>query len=221
MLTKLKNLNPEIPFYSVEDEEFKPYGKILHGFDTKEIIGECKKMPMPENGSIYTASVKELEELDISKNIEREIFGGLDMQTGVCYGYNSMLNAFEYHRTNEINIAVTPMVLILGLLSETDGGKFDTKKAKAFYVPEGTVIEVYSPSLHFCPCQTGADGFFSVVMLNRGTNTELDAPVCDGTLFRKNKWLLAHEENTALINRGVIPGLYGTNFCIKYSTERI
>ena len=58
MLTKLKNLNPEIPFYSVEDEEFKPYGKILHGFDTNEIIGECKKMPMPENGSIYTASEK-------------------------------------------------------------------------------------------------------------------------------------------------------------------
>ena len=32
----------------------------------------------------------------------------------------------------------------------------------------------------------------------------------------KNKWIIAHEQNTSLINRGVISGITGENFEIKY-----
>ena len=35
-------------------------------------------------------------------------------------------------------------------------------------------------------------------------------------LFRKNKWIIAHVENETLINRGVIAGITGTNYEIKY-----
>jgi hypothetical protein len=35
-------------------------------------------------------------------------------------------------------------------------------------------------------------------------------------LFRKNKWIIAHVENETLINRGVVAGITGTNYEIKY-----
>lgn len=38
----------------------------------------------------------------------------------------------------------------------------------------------------------------------------------DPLLFRKNKWLLAHVENAGMIAKGVVPGIVGPNFEIKY-----
>jgi hypothetical protein len=55
-----------------------------------------------------------------------------------------------------------------------------------------------------------------VVGLLRGTNTPLNEPVSDKLLFRNNKWIIAHDENEALISKGVVPGIYGTNYKINY-----
>ena len=87
---------------------------------------------------------------------------------------------------------------------------------KAFYVPAGTLIEVYATTLHFCPCQVSDAGFGCVVALPLGTNVPLDYAVSDPLLFRKNKWILAHEENQTLIDRGVVAGVYGVNYKINY-----
>ena len=77
-------------------------------------------------------------------------------------------------------------------------------------------MEEYSTRLHFCPCETEKSGFGCVVGLPVETNTPLDISSPDPYLFRKNKWIMAHEENTGLINRGVVPGITGKNFEIKY-----
>ena len=34
--------------------------------------------------------------------------------------------------------------------------------------------------------------------------------------YNKNKWIIAHTENEALINRGIFAGITGINFKIKY-----
>ena len=94
--------------------------------------------------------------------------------------------------------------------------KISSSKFKAFYLPEGTVIEVYATTLHFCPCQVSDDGFGCVVALPEGTNIPLENKTEDPVLFRKNKWLLCHEENKALVEKGVVPGISGINFEIKY-----
>jgi len=215
MLKKLRELNPTLRLYDVTDPAFAPYGRILH-MDVSEIIAQAQKLEKPENGSSYLPSVPAFEALKIADEIKQAVFGTLDTQVGYCYGYSNTLNATEWHFSSELNIAVTPLVLILGLRSDIKDGKMNAADMKAFYLPAGTAVEVYATTTHFCPCQVEPDGFGCVVALPQGTNTPLEGAVSDRFLFRRNKWIIAHEENSGLIERGVLPGIYGENYKIKY-----
>ena len=128
-----------------------------------------------------------------------------------------MLNAVEYHRTSEINIAVTDLILLLGLEKDIeDDYSYDTSNIEAIFVPAGTAIEVYGTTLHYAPCNEG--GFRCVVILPKDTNTELEATIEkqgeDALLFAKNKWLIGHPE-TDLGAQGAFIGLKGKNICLK------
>jgi hypothetical protein len=216
MLNKIKELNKDIDVYSVYDSEFAMYGKVVDNIDVKEIISVAKTIEKPQNGSCYVPTEPKFEELNIAKEITDKLFGTLPTQIGYCWGYNNMMNATEWHTSSEINIAVTPLVLILGHIWDIKDGKIDSSKFKAFYLPAGTVVEVYSTSLHFCPCEVSENGFGCVVALPTGTNTDLTVKTEDPMLFRKNKWIIAHVENEALKNKGVVAGITGTNYEIKY-----
>lgn len=216
MLDRLAKLNKSIPFFDVYSEEFSEYGRVVEDIDVATLIAEAKKMPFPESGSAYLPSVAQLEATDAAAQIKDLIFGTLDTQIGYCYGYNDMLNGTEWHFSSELNVAVTPLVLILGKRGDIKDGRLDSADMKAFYVPAGAVIEVYATTLHFCPCQVSDEGFGCIVGLPTATNTPLDAPVADKVVFRKNKWLLAHEDNKALIEKGVVAGIYGENYKILY-----
>lgn len=216
MLNNLKLKNPDIKLYSVNSEEFKTFGRVITGLDTSEIIKAAEKIIRPAEGSAYTPSEESFEKLPTAKEIENKFFGTLPVQIGYCHGHNSLLNAAEWHMSSEINIAVTPLVLILGHIWDIENGKTDSSKFKAFYLPAGTVAEVYSTTLHFCPCEVEKGGFGCVVGLPLGTNTPLETEAPDPLLFRKNKWLIAHNDNKALISRGVLPGISGENFKINY-----
>lgn len=216
MLENLNKLNPDIRIYSVNDVEFKTFGRVIENLDVTEIIEAAEKIPKPENGSLYTPSEVSFEKLEIADKIKNTFFGTLPTQIGYCYGHNSFLNAAEWHFSSEINIAVTPLVLILGHIWDIENGKIDSSSFKAFYIPKGTVIEVYATTLHFCPCETEKRGFGCVVGLPLETNTPLDDKAENPLLFRKNKWIIAHEENASLINRGVVSGITGINYEIKY-----
>ena len=216
MLEKLKSLNPEIEFYDVNDEEFASFGKIIKNLDTTEIIKVAKKIPNPDNGSSYVPFCEDFEKLQIATEIKNECFGTLPTQIGYCWGHNTLMNATEWHTSSEINVAVTPLVLILGHVWDIEDGKIDSSKFKAFYLPAGTVVEVYSTSLHFCPCEVEETGFGCVVGLPMDTNTNLTVETADKQLFRKNKWIIAHIENDTLINKGVTSGITGINYEIKY-----
>lgn len=216
MLEKLKELNPEIEFFDVNDSEFKSFGRIINNLDVREITEAAKGITKPDIGSSYSPSAADFKFLKIANDIEIQCFGNLPIQVGYCWGHNNFMNAAEWHASGEINIAVTPLVLILGHIWDMDNLKIDSSKFKAFYLPQGTAVEVYSISLHFCPCEVSENGFGCVVALPQGTNTDLTESNNNPYLFRKNKWIVAHEDNTALINRGVIPGITGINFEIKY-----
>lgn len=216
MLEVLKKLNPDIEIYDVSDKEFTTFGRVIKDLDTSQIIETGKKIPNPESGSSYLPSVPDFEVLIISNQIENEYFGALPIQVGYCWGHNNFFNATEWHTSSEINIAVTPLVLILGHIWDIRDGKIDSSKFKAFYLPAGTAVEVYATSLHFCPCEVDKNGFGCVVGLPKGTNTDIALTEKDSLLFRKNKWIISHVENETLINRGVAAGITGTNFEIKY-----
>ena len=216
MLNLLKEKNNDIRLYSVEDREFASFGRIIKNIDVAEIVAAAKKIPNPQSGSSYLPSVEDFEILPIAGEIENEFFGTLPAQIGYCWGNSNFLNATEWHTSSEINIAVTPLVLILGHIWDIKDGKIDSSDFKAFYLPAGTAVEVYSTSLHFCPCEVEKGGFGCVVALPSGTNTDLTTKTADPLLFRKNKWIIAHVDNETLINRGVVAGITGKNYEIKY-----
>ena len=49
---------------SVNDDEFKKYGRVVDNVDFTELIQELKRTPIP-SGVVYEPAVKELEALPI------------------------------------------------------------------------------------------------------------------------------------------------------------
>jgi hypothetical protein len=203
----------------VTDSDFKKYGQVLKNYDCSEIIEKMKNItPLPSD-VIYEPSIKELEELKIAEELRKREFGELPIQIGYCNGNNYILNAVEYHRTSEINIAVTDLILLIGCQQDIeDDFSYDTSKIEAFFVPAGTIIEVYATTLHYAPCNAKEDGFKCVVVLPRDTNLPLEEKVEktgeDALLFAKNKWLIGHKD-TDLGTQGAFIGLVGENISIK------
>lgn len=216
MLEKLKKLNPDIEFYDITDAAFKPFGRVIEGINTAEIVGVGKSIKNVGDGSSYVATEPKFEALPIAAVIRDDLFGTLPTQVGYCWGHNTMMNATEWHTSSEINIAVTPIVLILGQRADIENGMIDSSKFKAFFVPEGAAIEVYATSLHYCACQVSDNGFGCVVALPKDTNTKLTEKATDPKMIAKNKWLIAHIDNKKMTDSGNVPGITGVNYEIKY-----
>ncbi|MBA5850200.1 DUF4867 family protein [Clostridium sp. cel8] len=202
----------------VTDVEFKKYGQVLKNYDCKELIKEMESTPLPKD-VIYEPSIDKLENLDIAEELRKREFGGLPIQIGYCNGNNYLLNAVEYHRSSEINVAVNDFILLLGHREDIeDDYSYDTSKIEAFLVPAGTIIEVYATTLHYAPCNADENGFRCVVVLPKGTNLPLEDKIEkigeDALLFAKNKWLIAHRD-TDLGDQGAFVGLVGKNISIK------
>lgn len=199
----------------VTDPAFRKYGQVLEGYDFTGLIKEMKHTPVPED-VIYVPSVEELEALDIMKDLQNKGYGGLPIQIGYCNGHNKKLNAVEYHRNSEINVAVTDLVLLIGHQQDIEPDHtYDTSKIEAFLVPAGTGIEVYATTLHYAPCRVNEGGFQCVVVLPKGTNTDLtfqtEKTGEDSLMTAKNKWLIAHEDAKIA---GAFNGLKGENITI-------
>lgn len=69
--------------------------------------------PLPED-VIYEPSIEELEATNVAIDLKMRVYGELPIQIGYCNGHNSKLNALEYHRSSEVNVAVTDIILFLG-----------------------------------------------------------------------------------------------------------
>jgi hypothetical protein len=203
----------------VTDSDFRKYGQVLKNYDCSEIIEKMKSnTPLPSD-VIYEPSIKELEDLKIAEELRKREFGELPIQIGYCNGNNYILNAVEYHRSSEINIAVTDLILLIGCQQDIeDDYSYDTSKIEAFLVPAGTAIEVYATTLHYAPCNVNEDGFKCVVVLPRDTNLPLENSIEktgeDALLFARNKWLIGHKD-TDLGEQGAFIGLLGENISIK------
>ena len=200
---------------NVTDASFRKYGKVLEGYDFTALIREMKHTPVPEN-VIYVPSAEELESLDVARELQNKGYGGLPIEIGYCNGHNRKLNAVEYHRNSEINVAVTDLVLLIGHQQDIEPDfTYDTANIEAYLVPAGTGIEVYATTLHYAPCHVNDAGFQCVVVLPRGTNTDLtfqtETDGEDRLQTAKNKWLIAHEDAKI---QGAFNGLKGKNISL-------
>lgn len=203
--------------YSVFDPEFAPYGKVLGGYDTAELIEAMKAIPLPENGTAYEPGIASLEACRVFHCLQDRAYGGMPVQLGMCWGHNTKLNCLEYHRDSEVNIGEGDFILLLAKMEDIVDGKLDTAKVKAFRAPAGAAVEVYETSLHYAPCQVDDSGFRVAVVLPRGTNTYLPQirpqNEEDRWLWARNKWLLAHADSSEAA-QGAYVGLVGENIDI-------
>ena len=89
--------------YSVLNPEFKPYGKVLEGYDTSallqtlrevtpvpegvetaELVAAMKGIAMPESGTSYEPAIPALEACGIFGDMENRVYGGMPVQIGMC-----------------------------------------------------------------------------------------------------------------------------------------
>ena len=182
---------------NISDAGFRKYGRVVQGIDFGPLVEAMKQTPVPD-GVVYEPSIEALEALPVKDELQNKTYGELPVQIGYCNGHNVKLNAVEYHRSSEINVAATDAVLIVGLQCDiTDDFSYETSKMEAFLVPAGTAVELYATTLHYAPCGPDNKGFQVAIVLPKGTNYPLEA-VHEGwedrLLAATNKWLITHPE---------------------------
>lgn len=202
--------------YKVTDERFKAYGKVVKDIDFSDMVRVLKEeTPIPEDVA-YVPGLEALESLPVMKELTRKVYGEMPIQIGYCNGHNSLLNALEYHRSSEINVAATDAILLVGKEQDiTEDFTYDTSLVEAFLLPEGMAVEMYATTLHYAPCGVDGAGFQVAIILPKGTNLDLEEGHQggeDGHLTAKNKWLLGHPEGG--LPEGSPMGLIGKNLSV-------
>lgn len=223
MLNKLNQLN-NLEILSCSSKEFERYGKVIYGYDFNELVQYAEKNTnIPPSGNIYVGSVDEMEGIfPLFLSLKNNFYGGMDVQIGYCNGNNSFLNGLEYHKSSEINVAVTDMVLLLAKTTEIENDVLNSSLVKAFFIPRGTAVELYQTTMHFAPCKVTENGFKCIVILPKETNTEISLNEKeiltneDRYLFKRNKWLLVHGDKQDLITKGAFHGISGENLEVKF-----
>lgn len=200
----------------VTDPAFKAYGRIITGYDFSGLLKAMEQTPLPED-VIYIPSLPEMEALPAAKELENGIYGQMPIQIGCCNGHNKKLNAVEYHRDSEVDIAVDDLILILGKQQDIEEDHtYDTSRMEAFLVPAGTAVEVYATTLHYAPCHVKDEGFRCVIVLPRDTNLNMEPVEVkdpeDRLLFARNKWLIGHAQGG--LPEGAFIGLKGENLSV-------
>lgn len=200
----------------VTDPAFKAYGRVITGYDFSGLLKAMEQTPLPED-VIYIPSLPEMEALPAAKELENGIYGQMPIQIGCCNGHNKKLNAVEYHRDSEVDIAVDDLILILGKQQDIEEDHtYDTSRMEAFLVPAGTAVEVYATTLHYAPCHVKDEGFRCVIVLPRDTNLDMEPVEVkdpeDRLLVARNKWLIGHAQGG--LPEGAFIGLKGENLSV-------
>ncbi len=222
------NKNPHLAFLNNKPGELSAYGTFVLIPEAGRLCEEADGV-IPNNleQNAYVASEPALD-TDANRKLFSAFFGGMEVQIGWVAGPNSTMNGMEYHKSNEVLIALSAQVLLLGLQSDMDPDhRFETTKAKALYLKKGDCFELFPQTLHLSPCKVSDAGFRTIIVLPKGTNLPLegnDHPTAGGAhvdkdrrlLFMKNKWMLAHPERKPLVEKGVFPGLVGENVRVLY-----
>ena len=203
--------------YNINSQEYKIYGRVLTAdYCVDELLKVMEKRPAPDH-VIYVPTDVEMESLSQAKVLCESFFGKMPTQIGYCNGTNHKLDACEYHRCSELGIAVTDLILLIG--KQEDIAKdytYNTEKIQAFYVPAGTIYELYATTLHYAPCSFENKPFKNIVILPKGTNEDLNVSPNgakeDPLLFAVNKWLIAHEDAKI---EGAFNGLKGDNITLN------
>lgn len=200
---------------SVTDPLFKEYGSVLD-IDSSEIVAYLKnKAKTPEENNIYVRDDSSMHSLKSIEEIKESVYGLGDIEVGYCNGYNSLLNCMEYHACPEVDIAANDLVLLLARKEDIHDGILDSKDVKAFLLKENQAVILNPYTLHFSPCKLSEDGFRCAIILSDKTNMDLESVPKGKTLWKVNKWLLAHKDSKQA-SLGAYIGIVGENLKVDF-----
>ena len=180
----------------IDDPSFKQYGTLWNEFDLTELEAFCNKnVKIDSEKNFYVPSNPALEKLALIQQVSNEVYAGMPLEAGECTGQTRDFTAVEYHRA---------------ILEEK--GSIDPKEdAKLFFVPAGTVFEMYSDTLHYSPIKVHASGFKVIVILPEGSNQPLPEKFSakNKRIVKKNKFQLVHACRKDKIEAGAEIGVTG------------
>lgn len=214
MLKRLNELNVPRPILPADSPAMRRYGQIIEGIDCREMFDDALKAAQRDDVT-YILDIEALHRHKSLEEIRLAVYGDRPLQAGICFGRNDRMNGMEYHEGSEVIVSVTDSVLILGRAEDISGNCWDSSLAECFYLPPGTVLELFSNTLHLAPCRVDGNPFCTIIILPLGTNRPLDKEKLTGPLhFMENKWLICHSESPAAA-RGAHVGITGENIRIR------
>jgi hypothetical protein len=224
ILKKLNELNPGKNILSVFDDSFKRFGIVHKGFKIDSILDYIKRNNIISDNIIYTADVPEMRK-ELAGQLEpilASIYAGMEVQTGVCYGRNNILNGLEYHQGSEAYILGADMIMMLGLDEDIKWphGTYDSSLLKFFYAPKDSVVELRGGCMHYAGVHVyEKEGINVIVNLPEKTNALIDFKVGnrdrDRLLIAKNSWFIGHPDYEPAESAGWHLGIKGENFTFK------
>lgn len=168
---------------------------------------------LPEETNAYIPCDERLTQSLEVKRIERTVFGELPLQAGWNHGGNTRMNGMEWHKSSEVIVACSDLLLLLGSHADIENDCYDSARAFGLYLQKGEAVELFPFTLHLAPLPVFGGRFIAAILLPDGTNLPLVGGI-DGTLRAVNKWLLVHPDNARGIALGGKIGIRGENILL-------
>lgn len=216
-LEKIRTTNPELNIININSDEFRDYGVVYDEFDLDEINRYMDSMPIPAE-NVYVPKNPEIEKMSIIEQLSHDVFGGMELSAGQCAGHCDAFSAIEFHQGSEVNITFTDVIMVLGKRRDLHGYEFNAEEhTQLFYVPKGTVFEMFSDTIHYSPIDVDPAGFKALVVVLNGTNEPLPSSFKSNNkmLVKKNKFQLAHKSREDKVQAGILPGVKGKLIQVK------
>lgn len=213
----IREKNPDKIIHEIHEDVFLKFGKVIQS--KQQEVNEFIKyvddtITKPQIGSEYIVDIEEMHVFSIMDKIKHNVYGDMEIECGICHGHNDTLTGLEFHQGSEVNIAVTDFILAIARKEDMEDNKIYGEQLTLFYVPAGSIIELYDKTLHYCPFSSRESGFSCIVVLLDKTNTAIQYQPYD-MLVKRNKWFIAHEDNKAKIEAKNVVGLLGEAVKIK------
>lgn len=212
MLEEVKKNNPSLNIRSTY-ELSKLYRKL--DIDVLPILSYSQECVKDSLENYYIPSDPGLESIDLTKAISSFVFDFVSTQAGWCCGGGTKMNGMEWHKSSEVIVACTDMLLFIGDYKDISNDKYNSKNAIPLFLKAGEVIELYPMTLHLSPLRVNTL-FKAAIILPRGTNTNRPEGIV-GSHRAINKWLLVHPENVKAIGLGSKVGIEGENLTVNYT----
>lgn len=210
MINTLRNINPHLNIRTTF--ETSPLFSKLN-ISTKEIVDYASQSIKAFEENYYASSDPLLEEISAVMNIRNAVFENTPIQAGWCAGGGRKMNGMEWHKSSEVIIACTDMLLFLGSFSAVINNSFESSKSIALFLKSGEAVELYPMTLHFAPLRVNTL-FKAAIILPKGTNSTR-AEGISGAHRAVNKWLIVHPENLKALSIGGKIGISGENLSVN------